>query len=395
MRDAAMNTAVLSFLLLGSLLVSESQGRQTTPAASRTFVHPGISNTQQELDILRQRANSREDSLVKQGWEKLRESKLASLAYQPSPHARPMVVGSGTCPDEEDLHQDAMAAYSHALQWVATKDRRHSDKAIEILNAWSDVIVDIVPEKGRSQDSLEAAWYGPIYLSAAEILKHYDNGSAGWSKKDQKQFDQMVAVLKKEALKWDGWTSLPNQSISTALHRMALGVYTDDEELYANGLSYFVDDILTTDDPRRNTILPSGEVWEINRSPGGDCGHASYNIEGILDIAEMAWIQGDDLYSLRIDGEEIPRILKGVEYMAKCLGDGPVETSKEGLVSCSRLRPVSYEIAYNHYIHRRPGYALPYTTKLLKEKLRPTGGEKGKFLPWDTFTHGEISKKSP
>ena len=34
---------------------------------------------------------------------------------------------------------DASAAYTHALKWVVTGDKRHSGKAIEIYNAWSKV----------------------------------------------------------------------------------------------------------------------------------------------------------------------------------------------------------------------------------------------------------------
>ena len=373
------------------LAVLEWHGNQEK---KREFKHPGISNTQQELESIRYRANSDDDSLVKQGWNQLLKSKLSSLSYSPSPHVRPVVVGSRSGPDERDLHNDAVAAYAHALQWVITEDKRHSAKAIEILNAWSAVLEDIVPQKGspKVQDHLEAAWYGPLFMSAAEIIRHYNNGAAGWSQTDIHQFEKLVAVFKKEALQWSGSASCPNQGISVAFHRMALGVYTDDQSLYQSGLNLFVNDILRTDDPVRIAILPSGEVWEINRKQGGDCGHASYNIEGILNLSEMAWIQGDDIYSLKIDGEKVPRILKGVEYMARCIVAGPVQTTKEGLVGCTRLRPVSYEAALNHYTNRLQNYTLPFTEKLLREKIRPSDGVGGKFLPWDTLTHGDISK---
>ncbi len=305
------------------------------------------------------------------------------------------MVGSGGCPDEADLHGDAIAAYAHALQWVVTGDRRHSKKAIEILNAWSAVLEDIVSAEGspKVQDKLEAAWYGPLFISAAEINRHYDHGAARWSKADIKQFENLVRVFKNEAVAWRGSGSCPNQGISVAFHRMALGVYTDDRKLYRSGYQLFVDDILKTKNKKRNCILPSGEVWEINRAPGGDFGHARYNIEGILDLAELAWIQGDDIFGIKIDGERRPRILKGVEYLSKMIIAGPVKTSREGWVSCPRLRPVSLEIALHHYLNRLDGYKMPYTKRLVLEKIRLSNRTGGKFLPWDTLTHGNLIKR--
>ena len=100
------------------------------------FRHPGISNTQAELNVIKSRVNSAESSVIKEGWQKMLQSDKASFDYSTTPHAVPVVVGSGSSPDEADLHNDAVAAYSHALQWVVTEDEQHSDKAIEILNAF-------------------------------------------------------------------------------------------------------------------------------------------------------------------------------------------------------------------------------------------------------------------
>ncbi len=375
-----------TFLLLLSLVFF---------VGARQFNHPGISNTQSELDRIKVLANASVDSPVKEGYLQMLKANHAKLSYSASPHKNVMVVGSGTCPDEEDLNNDASAAYALALRWVVTGEQKYADKSIEILNAWSAVLEDIYEEDNNPQvqDELEAAWYGPVWFSAAEIIRHYNNGASGWSASDIKQFDDFVAVFKTKATSWDGSGSCPNQGISVSLHRMALGVYTDNETLYNSGLNHFLDDILKTTVASRKTILESGEVWEINRGTGGDCAHANFNIEGIFDIAEMAWIQGDDIYSLKIDGETKPRILKGVEYMSKSIIAGPVQTTEEGPISCSNLNPLSYEIAYNHYIFRdNNGYELPYTKKLLEEKVRPSAGPGGKFIPWDTFTHGELSK---
>ena len=129
-------------------------------------------------------------------------------------------------------------------------------------------------------------------------------------------------------------------------------------------------------------IGPSGEVLEINRSPGGDCGHATYNIEAIFDIAETAWHQGTDVYANAL-------LPKGLEYMA-LLDTTGAQTTSEGFVTCT-TRPNSIEIAYNHYANRVGTPALPHTLELLA-KIRPVDQGTSKFIPWDTLTHAELGK---
>jgi hypothetical protein len=352
--------------------------------ALAAFVHPGLTHTRAELDAVKANVNGAASHPMKDGWNVLRAQNLASLSYQPTPYAIVWVKGSGGTPEESALRNDGVAAYAHALQWVVTGDSRHSQKAIQIFNAWSAVIEDIRPIAGSPsvQDELEADWYGPQWLSAAEIIRRY--GTAGWASTDLSRFNsRMAGLFRSKAMAWGGNNGCcPNQGISAALARMAAGLYLDDQATYDSGLNHF-----------RNTLLPtmitsSGEVREINRVPGGDCGHATYNIEGGFDIAEIAWHQGTDLYQLKLSGDTTPRLLKGLEYMSQCIVSG-VQTTSEGFVHCSTQRPVSVETAYNHYINRLSGYSLPRTQSLINI-LRPVNQGTGKFIPWDTLTHAGL-----
>ena len=356
--------------------------------ALAAFVHPGLTHTRAELDAMKATVNGTASHPMKDGWNLLLTQSLASLSYQPTPYAIVHVKGSGSTPEESALRNDGVAAYAHAVQWVVTGDSRHSQKAIQIFNAWSAVIQDIVPESGSpgSQDKLEADWYGPQWLSAAEIIRRY--GSSGWASADVTRFNtKMAGLFKTKALAWGGNNGCcPNQGISAALARMAAGVYLDDQATYDSGLNHF-----------RNTLLPtmitsSGEVREINRTAGGDCGHATYNIEGGFDIAEIAWHQGTDLYQMKLSGDTTPRLLKGLEYMSQCIVSG-VQTTSEGFVHCSTQKPVSVETAYNHYVNRLSGYSLPKTAALIAS-IRPVNQGTGKFIPWDTLTHAGLGNPS-
>jgi hypothetical protein len=342
------------------------------------FTHPGLLSTSPELARIRANVRGAASHPMKDGWNKLRSTRFASLSYAATPFRIVHVVGSGSNAEERAMRNDAVAAYAHALEWAVTRDGRHSRKAIDIMRAWSTTLTDVVPTAGSPgvQDKLEVAWYAPIWLAAAEIIRHHDGGSAGWSSTDRARFDTMVRLFKQKADAWGGSNGCcPNQALSVQFSRMSIGVYTGDRSYFRAAVDRF-----------KNTVLPraiaqSGEVLEINRMDGGDCGHASYNIEAIFDIAEVAWHQGVDLY-----GDA--RLPKGLEYLAQCIVSG-VQTSQEGFVHCASMRPSSIEIAANHYRSRRGSPALPRTDGLLR-LVRPADQGTGKFIPWDTLTHAEL-----
>jgi hypothetical protein len=343
------------------------------------FEHPGMVSSEAELARIRTIVNGAAPHPMKDGWNKLRATRYASLTYQPTPYPVVHVAGSGGNAEESAMRNDAIAAYAHAVQWAVLNDPQYSAKAIAILGAWSRVLTDVVPATAADpqvQDELETAWYAPMWLNAAELIRHHQNGAANWSVADRASFDRMVALFKAKADGWAGSTSCcPNQGISVALSRMSIGVYTGDRRYFDAAVTFFNSMV-----PR--AISATGEVIEINRTATGDCSHATFNIEGIFDIAETAWHQGTDLYAN-------PRLPLGLEYMAQLLTTG-VATTSAGTVVCG-TKPASIEIAYNHYTNRAGKPPLPHALELLT-RLRPVDQGTGKFIPWDTLTHAELDK---
>jgi hypothetical protein len=337
-------------------------------------------SSEAELNRIRAVVNGAANHPIKEGWNKMRGTRFAQLTYQATPYATVHVAGSGGNAEESAMRNDAAAAYAHALQWAVLGDRRYSAKAIEIMTAWGRTLEAVVPATASDpsvQDELEVAWYAPIWLNAAEIIRHHDGGSAGWSDADRAAFDKMVALFKAKADAWPGATGCcPNQGLSVAFSRLTIGVYTSDRAYFDAAVRFYTDKLLA------RALGPTGEVLEINRVPGGDCAHASYNIEGIFDIAETAWHQGVDLYAN-------PVLPKGLEYGAQLLTTG-AQTTSEGVVTC-HTHPNSIEVAYNHYTNRIGKPSLPKTLTLLGT-LRPTDQGTGKFIPWDTLTHADLDK---
>src|SRR5688572_4347188 len=103
-----------------------------TALAAASFRHPGVLNTQEELDFIKAKVNGAEAHAMKQGYERLKTWKGAFLSYQPSPEATVEVLASAVGPSEQNFRDAAHAAYAHGLQWVVTGDSRHRDKALQV-----------------------------------------------------------------------------------------------------------------------------------------------------------------------------------------------------------------------------------------------------------------------
>lgn len=157
---------------------------------------------------------------------------------------------------------------------------------------------------------------------------------------------------------------------------MAAAIFLDDRELYNQAVDFF----LHADDNGAlvHYVAPNGQLQESGR----DQAHCQLGLGCLAEICEMAWHQGDDLYSAHGN-----RLLHGYEYTARynlgedvpffqwtdrtgLYNDWPVISAK----ARGQIRPV-WELAYRHYVRRR-GLAMPYTARLLAAH-RPEG-----VAPW-------------
>ncbi len=79
----------------------------------------------------------------KEAWENLLRQPYSWLNFQPKPFTHIARGSYGrTASGDRELSDSANAAYSHALQWYITGDKRRAKKASEILDAWSAVLWD-------------------------------------------------------------------------------------------------------------------------------------------------------------------------------------------------------------------------------------------------------------
>jgi hypothetical protein len=249
-------------------------------------------------------------------------------------------------------NSDIRATYYNAIRWYVTGDPRHAVKAVEIFNAWRNLTA--VTSNGT--ESLSGG-VGYIMIEAAEIIK---STYSGWSAADINAFKNMLiypgysntgvpsGVSKTNGtFYWKSYQGDPgrhgNQGLSGWRTVMAMGIFLDNEIIYDRALRYIKglphrsDDLPYPSGPPKSTSIASSDefsvtynttsgssiqdygfdevmtnyIWETGQcqESSRDQQHTIFGVGLLCSMAEMAWNQGDDLYSHAND-----RLLLGLEY---------------------------------------------------------------------------------
>lgn len=372
-KKAPVTRQLLSLSLLLALFLNVGAG---TAAEGREFKHPGVLSTQSDLAALRERVST--NSCARLGFEQLISSGYADLSRPHTPYSTVFVdAGAGT-KYEAAFRGDAHAAHATALMWVITGDVRYRDKSMAILDDWTATYRNMEVAKGSiAQVRLEAAWAAPIWTAAADIIRYYDKGAAGWKPDRIAAFDQfldrLVGTARGERRRGDNWGA------SSTLAIMAAAVYQEDEAAYAEAIGLHA----------RRLRSSSRESGALGPDYLRDPWHPQYTILAWIQTSEIAWNQGDDLYALQFDGQSQPRLALSLEHFAKLfLGEQPnPEGLKKGNYQGSHKKRQGYDMAFNHYIGRQNmASSMPAFARMVPA-WRP-GGIDDHFAAWDTLTHG-------
>ncbi|MBR0275488.1 MAG: alginate lyase family protein [Prevotella sp.] len=333
--------------------------------AGRTFVHPGISYTQADIDRMRALIAAKQEPYYS-AFTALKNSSYSSTSGSVSSRGTQIKEGAfnGT------VGIDGRKAHDLALLYVLTGETKYADKAVQFLNANSYY----TNTSSRGTGPLDNGKIN-LLIEAAELLRDYP----GWKADDQQRFKDMLTYpyfTTKEDL-FQKYASLDedqngitfywncynfdsgrfgNQGMFAARALLAMGVYLDNDTIfdrayqYLSGnqwkhfenyddidykpgpgvgstafgsidntaymFSYPTSTIVSTTDPSyvRNYgyseqlqyyIFKNGQCQESCR----DQNHTQCGIMMYTHLAEQCWNQGEDLY-----GALDNRILKGIEY---------------------------------------------------------------------------------
>jgi hypothetical protein len=357
------------------------------------FIHPGILHSRAELEFIKQSIASGDEAPTA-AWEKLKSSEssrshrrrkrrrssnrkpVSSLEYQPAPLAE-VIRGASNNPNigSSDFSNDSIAAYSHALQWWMTDEAAHAEKAIEILNAWSETLESI----GGHDARLLIGMGGIGFCNAAELIRHSD---ADWSDVDQMSFEKMLRGVFYPVIKDFYPSANGNWDASMIQTMLAMGIFLDDRAMFDRAVDYYLQG--EGNGAIENYFNDFGECQESGR----DQAHTQMGIGFLGCACEIAWKQGVDLYAAADN-----RLALGFEYTAKYnLGyDVKYEPYKsfEGRYFYPRLSSEArgrfapiYNRALHHY-HERIGLDMPYCREVAQG--RGPDGFSTTHMPWGSL----------
>lgn len=355
---------------------------------NRGFIHPGGIHTQEDFNRVKTQIATG-NTTVMQAFNVLQKAPYAQSNATTYP-VEVIIRGGGNGENYINAARGATIAYQNALMWKITGSKAYADHAVEVLMIWAKTTKSI---GGDSNYALAAGLYGYQFAQAAELMRDYE----GWQAEDFKQFKSWmlevwyptnIRFMRTRNGTWQNsgkWWQAPghywsNWGLCNALSILSIGVLCDDVFIYNQGLSYIkYDQVGTFSNPRTEvpikndglteywgnlivTTHPSdietgayGQLGQMQES-GRDIGHATMAAGLAIDIAHLAWNQGDDLFSYMDN-----RLAAGLEYIA-------AQTQLEA------------NLPWTNYIYGSSGYyysdsrAWTMTAPALGSQIRPYWG---------------------
>ena len=309
----------------------------------RGFRHPGGLHTDADFERIKAQLAAG-DQKVTDAWNQLLASEYSQSGIATWPTETVWRSGSGD--NYLNAARGAHMAYQNALRWKIAGTKANADAAVRILMEWVNVCKYV---SGNTNLSLASGLYGYEFAQAAELVRDY----SGWKRADFERFKEWIkrvwypVCIDFLRRRHDTWLNAANArtagggrpghywsnwGLCNALAVMSFGILCDDVHMYNQGLSYYKYDqvgnwVEATGGQVNNIGLteylgnlvpalgndnrgPYGKLGQMQES-GRDQGHATMALGLAVDICQVAWNQGDDLYSYMDN-----RLAAGIEGLA-------------------------------------------------------------------------------
>lgn len=337
------------------------------------MVHPGVLHTTEDFTFIKEKIELKEEPYFST-YQALASEPKSSSDYRikgPFPIiARDGDYGSTKVSAESDFD----AIYLNSIMWWITGEEAHAQKSLDLMLQYASVLEEIDGNDTALMSGLE----GIKIVYALEVLRYtYTNMT-------DEQFELVNAMLKRVFLPvWEEFYNVdPYTNGNWGLHvlksYLAASILWNDVEMYKKCVNTF----LYGNDNGTVSHYLDAETGQCQES-GRDQGHVILGLGAMSAVCEIAWKQGNDIYS-SFDN----RILTGYEYTVKYnLGyDVPfkqwtdvtgkycnwTEISQEtknknngtDVDRGQKWQPCFYMV-YNHYVNRK-GLSMPYTKELFE-----------------------------
>ncbi|THF73613.1 S-layer homology domain-containing protein [Cohnella fermenti] len=273
----------------------------------RIFNHPGILLTTDDLDRMKQHVLAKEEPWYSD-YQRLLDSVPYGVADSEYETTALSNVGRGGSPSDSGnigyFEKGGNAAYFNALQWVITGDDAYAETAVDILNRWATTLQVI---DGRDR-ILGAGINAYKFASAAEIVRYYDGGYAGYADSDFKALQEMMVNVVYPVIQDAAVPMIANGNwdLAAMVSMLAIGVLCDSTEMFDRAMNFYQD--IHVNGSIFAYANDSGQTMETGR----DQAHAMLALGYMAELAMIAYNQDEDLYSLYDN-----RLAKAFEYLAK------------------------------------------------------------------------------
>ncbi|MGW2521737.1 alginate lyase family protein [Streptomyces sp. NPDC001617] len=377
LRTAGGLTAALA---LGGSAVALADS--TAGAAPSTWTHPGMLHNAGDINRAKVRVAAGTDPWLS-GWNKLTANSHSQSTWTNRATAT-IVRGADSGENYGLLYNDIAAAYQNALRWKVGGTEANAACAAAILNAWSTTLTAVT---GNADRFLAAGIYGWQFANACELMRGYDGFDLAAA---QEMMANVFYPLNNSFLTnhndacitnyWANWDLCNMASV------LAIGILNEDSSKYDQAVTYFKSGAgngsLAHAVPYLYTDSDGYALGQWQES-GRDQGHSVMGMGQMGAICEMAWNQGDDLYSY-----DSRRFMKAAQYVAKYNSGDAVPfttytwgtgqscaTSSQTVISTAsrgQVRPV-WAMLHFHY-NRRLSLDDKYISAMYYDLVAPEGG---------------------
>lgn len=263
---------------------------------------------------------------------------------------------------------DGKRCYAQVLAYLITGNEEYARNAMKIIKDWTQKCKVFRGDNAP----LEAAWGTAVMARTMELLKY--------------RYSKFDLNLEKEYISWVKRLLIPHLTGQTEKYKLKWGFYNNWHTSILEAKLQFAllcDDTSSVNECiqeyikiQNKYIQENGFTYETLR----DSDHNCFGIAGIINVSEILYNQGIDMYSLRNN-----LLHKCVELHAGIYHCNiiPAGYKREQFNIYKWIQPSSWEIVFNHFTNRR-NMPMPNTKQLLN-KIRPCKFE----LHWgyDTITH--------
>ncbi|MFD8812307.1 alginate lyase family protein [Streptomyces sp. NPDC059627] len=350
-------------------------------AAPATFTHPGMLHNAGDINRAKVRVAAGTDPWLS-GWNKLTANSHSQSTW--TNRATATIIRGGTGQNYSLLYSDIAAAYQNALRWKVGGTEANAVCAANILNAWSRTLTTVTGDADRF---LAAGLYGWQFANACELMRDYSGFDLAAA---QSMLANVFYPLNNSFLTnhndacitnyWANWDLCNMASI------LAIGILNEDKAKYDQAVTYFKSGAgngsIAHAVPYLYTDSDGYALGQWQES-GRDQGHTVMGMGQMGAICEMAWNQGDDLYSY-----DSRRFMKAAQYVAKYnsgsdvpfttytwgTGQSCAQSSQTAISASSRgqIRPV-WAMLHFHY-NRRINLDDKYISAMYYNLVAPEGG---------------------